>query len=533
MANAVRQNFHSQLRSVVDILAVTAVKEISKLVDDEFAILHLEISRGQKENEALKYELQTMELQIGRGCVEESDLRERLANCHCRGVQPERMDVPKMDAEHPSKHENTPTPSTDMRTECADTEEGRTEWVLIKEERVEEDRGPQGEMNSREEKSVEWRAGSREKRPVQETQNKAANHTEELTEQHRTRRGVWEVSGLEPALKTEPETESAKTLQHTGCEQSTGRLHSSCPEYLTCERTSQLRTFCTQGAGETEADVPSCSYATESSSESLSVHSGLQSLPPPGKGAGSNLSLGPLDVEPEVVMVDSAPSEEEAEMLSAWNEEINSENTPAQHRYYRQERPFNCQHCGKDFAHLSNLKIHRRVHTGEKPYTCTVCQQQFSRSSNLKRHFRVHTREKPFSAGSSLSLGSLDVEPETVMIDSEPSEEQAEMHPAWIEETISEDIPAQHRYYSQERQFCCQECGKRFPHLSNFTIHMRVHTGEKPYTCTVCQQQFSRLSNLKRHFRVHTQEKPFHCTHCDRCFSCSGNLKKHLRIHRD
>lgn len=86
MAN-VNMNFQSQLRSIMDTLAMAAVKEISTLVDDGFAILHLEISQSQKENEALKYKLKTMELEIARGCVEESELREQLANCRYAGVQ--------------------------------------------------------------------------------------------------------------------------------------------------------------------------------------------------------------------------------------------------------------------------------------------------------------------------------------------------------------------------------------------------------------------------------------------------------------
>lgn len=43
------------------ILAKAAVAEISKLADDGFAVLHLEMSRSQKENDDLKKKVQRME----------------------------------------------------------------------------------------------------------------------------------------------------------------------------------------------------------------------------------------------------------------------------------------------------------------------------------------------------------------------------------------------------------------------------------------------------------------------------------------
>ncbi|KAJ8247662.1 hypothetical protein GJAV_G00248820 [Gymnothorax javanicus] len=338
MATAVKQNLHSQLRSVVDMLATMAVREITDLVDDGFAMLHLEISRSQKENEALKFKIQMLELQMARGWVQGSGRVERTAECRCCGVQNGEklrktascVHAEFTDVGTQSGRDNSPEART--KAECGEVEEARTESVLVKEESVEEERDLLLEMNSSEMGSVERRAGSREKRPIQEMQNKAANHTEELTEQHRTSRAVWEVSGLDSALKTEPETERAKSPQHTGYEQSAGRLHSSCPESLMCERTSRLRTLCTQGADETEAGAPSCSYATESSCESLSIHSGLQSLPPTGNTAACSLSLGSVAVKPEAVMMDSAAAEEEAEVLSTWNEAATSRNIASQLR---------------------------------------------------------------------------------------------------------------------------------------------------------------------------------------------------------
>ena len=58
--------FHAQLASIMEVLANAAVAEICELVDNGYAVLHLEISRGHKENEALRRKLRLMELKVAR-----------------------------------------------------------------------------------------------------------------------------------------------------------------------------------------------------------------------------------------------------------------------------------------------------------------------------------------------------------------------------------------------------------------------------------------------------------------------------------
>ena len=55
-------NFHTQLVSIVEVLANTAVLEICKLVDDGYTHLRLEVSRTQRENLELKSKLRLMEV---------------------------------------------------------------------------------------------------------------------------------------------------------------------------------------------------------------------------------------------------------------------------------------------------------------------------------------------------------------------------------------------------------------------------------------------------------------------------------------
>lgn len=64
MSNSVA--FHTQLASIMEVLANAAVAEICELVDNGYAVLHLEISRSQKENESLRRKLRLMEMKVAR-----------------------------------------------------------------------------------------------------------------------------------------------------------------------------------------------------------------------------------------------------------------------------------------------------------------------------------------------------------------------------------------------------------------------------------------------------------------------------------
>ncbi|XP_052321056.1 zinc finger protein 473 homolog isoform X4 [Oncorhynchus keta] len=69
--------FHTQIASIMEVLANAAVGEICKLVDDEYAVFRLEMSQSQKENRTLRRKLQQLELKVARERAE-GTMRERV-----------------------------------------------------------------------------------------------------------------------------------------------------------------------------------------------------------------------------------------------------------------------------------------------------------------------------------------------------------------------------------------------------------------------------------------------------------------------
>ncbi|XP_056136094.1 uncharacterized protein si:ch211-89o9.6 [Lampris incognitus] len=74
-----RLAFQTQLASIMEVLANAAVAEICKLVDDDYAVVSLQMSQCQRENKALKRKLHLLELKMARGYAERR-LRESALN---------------------------------------------------------------------------------------------------------------------------------------------------------------------------------------------------------------------------------------------------------------------------------------------------------------------------------------------------------------------------------------------------------------------------------------------------------------------
>uniref|UniRef100_A0A8C7NYY1 C2H2-type domain-containing protein n=1 Tax=Oncorhynchus mykiss TaxID=8022 RepID=A0A8C7NYY1_ONCMY len=77
MANSRPMVFHTQIASIMEVLANAAVADICKLVDDDYAVFRLEITQSQNESRALRRKLQLLEMKVTRERAERTT-RERV-----------------------------------------------------------------------------------------------------------------------------------------------------------------------------------------------------------------------------------------------------------------------------------------------------------------------------------------------------------------------------------------------------------------------------------------------------------------------
>ncbi|XP_023701141.1 uncharacterized protein [Paramormyrops kingsleyae] len=470
-----RAALHSQLASVMEVLANAAVAEICKLVDDGYALLRLQVTQAQRENRALKRRIQLLEPGPARepgsagSCSGDAAVESR------EGRPFGRQKRGRGDSEDGG------LPPCNMEQSADMEEDAGPESLLIKEERLEEDlerASLHGDLDLRAEK-VTVGAAVRNLDPVINTASpKASKGHEEFTEHHGSHRCLSEVSGLETVLKAEPERASGrKVLQHSASEQSTGRLASLYCDYTAYSRRGHLRTFFAHGVDETDADDPSCSYATEMDSEGLSFHSELQHISA-AEDAGDSVSVGSADMKPELVMVDSVPEDAEADVCSAWDGDA----LPAAAVY----------------AARSHDKGEGRGDRKQRESVFDTCPPRV-----------------PMTVSESVGESRSDAIDMNGFLPCEASL------------ITPKDIKTQSRMGAREKLFVCTICGKAFNRPKKVEIHLRVHTGEKPFRCTLCGKWFAESGNLKKHQRVHTGEKPFSCAHCGRRFAWIRNLKTH------
>eukprot|EP00063_Salmo_salar_P089906 XP_014064741.1 PREDICTED: zinc finger protein 148-like [Salmo salar] len=523
MANVNCMGFHTQIASIIEVLANAAVAEICKLVDDDYAVFRLEMSQSQKENRGLRRKLQILELKVARERVLTSrpssvKILDRyrgmargeghLTGGHRSFVKP---------AGHNTWRDDQPITvdegSGTSTQHVIVIESAEAAGPGVKQERTE------GEKDPRHSRDIQTETAAGVMPPVA---------TEDLhtaaVPQARTRRSILEVSGTPNAvLKSKTDTETLTVthrLLHTGSDHRSdperlGRL--GCPpasgsEYLPVFHQSQ-RMDHSRGDGDGDAldtgvDDLSCSYATEMDPGNMPL--GLETQTDLSRGewnrySSSVYSEGCLDKKSEGLVVDEVTVKLEGNVPPTWNghlgdghsqgrdfldyrESLETNQNVATHSLlhaFRDRDPVSTSMGPSDshshilFDQVLNSNDRSRAQGGgatsgnskEKRFLCMFCNKGFSCPQKVEIHKRVHTGEKPFS---------------------------------------------------------CTQCHMCFAQAGDLKRHQRVHSGEKPYSCPQCEKRFSRQDQLKRHHMVHTRERPFACTHCRKRFS----ERSYLRIHQ-
>ncbi|XP_028250297.1 zinc finger protein 250-like [Parambassis ranga] len=485
-------DFHSQIASIMEALANAAVAEICKVVDDGYAVVQLEMSRGQKENDFLRKKIKLLELQIARHRAEGSaggrypGLRFLPRQSRDSHSGPSLQDRTRVLRKAPGDQQSVQRSQsvildqdpdqevvTTTKTESAEPEEVR-ELLIVKVEGAIDTRpadpedpciSARGELPDVLKDAQDGQPASCSKTEVQGCLTNTSR-VECKEERMDTVHGDKETHGcFQSQLEwQENKTENQEPLSCSTYEEVNSSLSKIPPSRMQHESSvSQfdplphaVRDRCgraglsLQGGGDRVDEAVSDPGMRSQYQPVLCVQ--IDEPPSNHTFNRAHVAMETTDFQPQQIQ-HSGSGFQQRDNLSCQNQlshassSQNQDIQSAQPQQQEHSRPYVCTFCLRRFTHQSQLHIHKRVHTGEKPYLCPQCGKRFGQLSSLKRHQMVHTGERPFP---------------------------------------------------------CPHCGKQFSTSTNLKVHQSVHTGEKRFHCSKCGKNFSFLSNLIRHQALHT-----------------------------
>ncbi|KAM9488174.1 uncharacterized protein Hap1MRO34_005198 [Clarias gariepinus] len=175
----------------------------------------------------------------------------------------------------------------------------------------------------------------------------------------------------------------------------------------------------------------------------------------------------------------------------------------SQLREFREEKLYECDHCGECFASLIRFKLHACQQSLEKPYRCPLCRKEFQYRVSINAHMQSHSLECPYRC---LECNK------------------------GFQCAVTWHI--HQRSHAALKPYECPDCGMVFRHRSYMDDHRRKHTEERPHRCTICGKTFKYSSLLQQHQYLHTGQKPYRCTECGKRFAFAQNMRAHCRQHK-
>uniref|UniRef100_A0A3Q1HBJ8 C2H2-type domain-containing protein n=1 Tax=Acanthochromis polyacanthus TaxID=80966 RepID=A0A3Q1HBJ8_9TELE len=434
-------DFHSQIASIMEVLANAAVAEICKVVDDGYAVVHLEMSRSQKENDFLRRKIKLLELQIARYRAERVRGPEGSTGSRFPGVR----------LLNRQSRDSPAGPSLQTRTRFLNRGSGSQQPVQ-KTPLIDLDQDPDQEV-------------------VTTTKTEAQGCLINTSSPHSQKENVEEVKGDPPGRSSplqnqnqlewqqnmeaeDPERPSCSTYKP----ENSSFSHSLAFSFHSVSKMSKsgmnqdspASSFDSTAVGSvSHVAEDKCSKSWTSGggdgADEVTQYQPLLLLHQGGGADGIPVATGMVDSQQSQPFCSGVQQTDNfSNQLYQPSSSLKPESGPSQPP---PSLPYGCTFCSRRYAHRCQLRSHERVHTGEKPYQCTQCGKRFGQICSLKRHQMVHTGERPFP---------------------------------------------------------CPHCGKQFSTSTNLKVHQSVHTGEKRFLCSKCGKNYSFLSNLIRHQALHS-----------------------------
>ncbi len=183
-----------------------------------------------------------------------------------------------------------------------------------------------------------------------------------------------------------------------------------------------------------------------------------------------------------------------------------------------------CKECYTDAFTLAQHKCSRIVHV---EYRCPECDKVFSCPANLASHRRWHKpRPNKNSAGQTKILPANP---------GSPNKDGVENDPDHSRHTPSPGALSVQSLQSDDGQFECETCGKKFKRQAYLRKHMANHNDDRTYPCQFCGKIFRAEAAKAKHMLQHAAAagppKDLTCHVCSNVLPNKATLDRHMRIH--
>lgn len=163
-----------------------------------------------------------------------------------------------------------------------------------------------------------------------------------------------------------------------------------------------------------------------------------------------------------------------------------------------------CTECGAKFDNSTHLERHKASHKDDRPWVCEVCEKDFKTQDNLRYHqLWVHTDEKSFPC--------------------EDCDKSFKRKEALV-------LHRKDAHPEEEIDGTCDKCGKVFESLSKLRWHISTdHNDKDKFECDKCDRKFDFKTQLDKHLLSHSETKSFVCNLCSAAYKRKDHLTRHMK----